>query len=136
MRARTLRGWYTPLPLPLSSSSLSFYTFLWGSLSIYTFLCPLTVMAILTKSRVLFIFIHPKIGIIIFLLRFVYPPSILGWNSNSPHNFLLCHCPLHVQWMSPSSFCSSYSKVLSIQPHLFLLILIPFRSSLRSYFLL
>ena len=66
----TLSPSFTPLSSVLSS------------LSSYHYLCPLIVMAIITKSRTLFIFIHPKIGIIYtlllsFLLKFVYPPSIL-----------------------------------------------------------
>ena len=155
MKARTRRGGYTPLPLPLSSSSLSFYTFLWSSLSFYTFiwrsmlfytfLCPLAVMAILTKSRVLFIFIHPKIGILIISTQIRVPTKYsqlkLKLTSQLPTLSLSSTCSMNVPLyvFAPSlCFCSSYCKVLTIQLHLLPLPCFnPFcdLSNVRSYFL-
>jgi len=92
--------------------SLSFKSF-------YTFLCPLTLMAILTKSRTLFIFIHPKIGIIIIYTQ-IRVLNKFSFETQTPLTtsyfvialYMLDECP-------PLCFCTLYCKVLSIQPHLF-----------------
>ena len=76
------------------------------------------------KKSALFIFIHPKIGITYVVslsipLRFICPPSILRWNSNSPPtNYYFVTALLLIWWMSPSMFLLRILQGLSIQPHL------------------
>ena len=76
------------------------------------------------KKSALFIFIHPKIGITYVVslsipLRFICPPSILRWNSNSPPtNYYFVTALLLIWWMSPSMFLLRILQELSIQPHL------------------
>ena len=115
MKARTRRGGYTP---PSSTFVLKFFVFF---THFYEVLYPF-----IHFSEVLCYFIHffvllplwlssqkvgscsslsiQKLAYLSFLLRFVYRPSILSWNSNSLHNFLICHCLLRVPWMSLSMF--------------------------------
>ena len=126
MKVRTRREGTHPIPLPLSSSSLSFYTFLWSSLSFYTFvclpfytfICPLTVMAILTRSWTLFIFIHPKTGIVIISTQIQVPTKYsilkLKLTSQLPNLSFPSTCSMNV----PFHVFALHIARCSIQPHL------------------